>query len=273
MAYIPLNLTKPAGISPGSAAPKNAIVIVDSEFLNFPPSDGNGVKLAGVPTLKPGGKFITIYSTKSKTEAGMESDGDEDSVNIKQTFKAHFPGNKLELKEFVQNWLGKNVVIFHKACGEDFWEVMGTPCAPLQLMPTKNDSNDGRFYELTFSPFAASVFVPKHYEGAIPFNDPFVVADAEAVTLSEANGIEYQLPTLASTDPVTFTAVTLEHGQMVVLIGGGGADPATLSNGAAGAATVALVNGTQWVGLAGAKIHMKVFTAGATTYLLEQSRG
>lgn len=272
--YTPINLQKAAGMSPGSAAPKNAIVLVDAQYLNFPDSDPKGVKLVGVPTLKEGAwaKFVSIYSTKSKTEASMETDGDEDMMNFASKFVAQHPGNKLEVKEFVQNWTGRDIVIFHKACGDDFWEVMGTPCAPLQLKATKQDNNDGRFYNLSFEPFAKSGFVPKHYEGDIPFDLPVVIEDVTAAELTEDNGIQYKVPSLDVTAAFGVASIDLAHGQHIVLIGGGGEAPATVANGVADEVTVLLKNGTTWTALAGATIHFQVFLAGATKYLVELSR-
>lgn len=270
--YTKVNVTKPAGLAPGSAAQKNEIVLVEAQDLNFPLSDSKGVKIIGVPTLKEGGKFITLYSTKSKTDAPFESDGDEDMINIAQKFVAQVPGNGLPLKEFIQNWMGKDVIIFHKACQDDFYEVMGTPCAPLQLKPTKQDNNDGRFYTLTFEPYAKSGFVPKHYEGSIPFALPHAIADVEAVDLTEENGIEYKMPALAVTAALDVASIDLPHGEHIVFHGGGGAAPATIANGAAGEVTVLLKNGTTWTALAGARINFQVFVAGATKYLVELSR-
>ena len=272
--YVKTNLTKAAGKTPGSAAPKNTIVLVDAEdILSFPESDANGVKLTGVPTLKSGGKFITLYSTKSKTEAGMETDGDEDMMNFASKFVAQHPGNGLPLKEFVQNWTGKDVIIFHKACGDDFWEVMGTPCAPLQLKSTKQDNNDGRFYTLSFEPFAKSGFVPKHYEGDIPFDEPFVVTSVADVDVTPTNGIQYKLPSLAVTDVIEFGDVTVDHGTMITLIGSGGVAPATLEDAVSGSATVLLKTGVTWTALNNAVIHLQVFKTDTVTYLIEMSRG
>jgi hypothetical protein len=269
--YTKVNLNKPAGIAPGSAAQKNEIVLVEAQDLNFPASDGNGVKLIGVPTLKPGGKFITLYSTKSKTDAPFESDGDEDMINIAQKFVAQVPGNGLQLKEFVQNWIGKDVIIFHKSCKEDFYEVMGTPCAPLQLKPTKQDNNDGRMMTLTFEPYAKSGFVPKHYEGAIPFSAPVNQLDFNAVVINP-NTVVHQLPAVEESIPMFVGSLGLDDGNYVTFIGGGGEDPGVIEVGESGQAHFLLKNGTTWTALSGSIIHFQVFFGGATKYLIELSR-
>jgi hypothetical protein len=272
--YTKVSLNKPTGISPGSAAPKSETIIVDVEDIQvFPNSDQNGVKLAGQFVLKAGASMYKMYGTKSKTDAPYESDGDEDSISINQKFMIQHPGNKLEIKEFVQNWLGRNVIILHKACQDGFYEVMGTPCAPLQVKPAKVDNNDGRYHTLNFESFAKTALVPKHYEGTTVFADPFTVADVTAIAATTANGQHYKLPSLAITAAVGFGSVTLPHGSLLTLIGDGGSDPATLNSGAAGSATVLLAEGAEWVALRDATIHLEVFNDDGTTYLIERSRG
>lgn len=272
--YTKVNLNKPAGISPGSAAPKSETIIVDVEDITvFPPSDQNGVKLVGQFVLKTGASMIKMYGTKSKTDAPYESDGDEDSISINQKFMIQHPGNNLEIKEFVQNWLGRNVIVLHKACQDDFYEVMGTPCAPLQVKPAKVDNNDGRFHTLNFESYAKTALVPKHYEGATVFAAPFAVALVTAIAATPANGNFYKLPALATTAVAGFTSVTHTNGTLITLIGDGGTNPATLNNGVSGSATVLLVNGSTWTALRDASITLEVFIAGAVTYLIEKSRG
>jgi hypothetical protein len=269
-----VNLAKASGkSSPGAAAPKNEIIIFEADGVIFPNSDQGGVKIDGSFVLPNGEKMVTIYSTKSKTEATMETEGDEDSMSFKSMVKLQHPGNSKEVKEFVQYWTGKNVIVMHKACGENFYEVCGTPCAPLQLKAAKKDDNDARFWTLSFEPFAKSGFVPKIYEGAVVIAEPHTVDDVAALPLLKANGVQYQLPALAVTDVIEVDGVDLDHGTIVTLIGGGGANPATLASAVSGDVTAVLASGTTWVGLLNAVIHLKVFKAGATTYLFELSRG
>ncbi len=270
-----VNLSKATGSSaPGSAAPKNEIVLMEAEDIAvFPISDEKGVLMQGNFSMKPGANMITVYSTKSKTDAPMETEGDEDTMSFKAKLVLQHPGNKLEVKEFVQLWTGKNVVAMHKACGENHYEVMGTPCAPLQLKAAKQDNNDGRAWTLTFEPFAKSGYVPKQYEGVAVFSEPTAVADVTAVALTVANGMHYSLPELDVTAAVGVDApVTLDHGTIVSFIGNGGDAPATLANGVAGDVTAILVSGTTWTALKGSVIHLRVYKAGATTYLIELSR-
>jgi hypothetical protein len=270
-----VNLKKATGSSsPGSAAPKNEIIIMEAEDIAvFPISDEKGVVMQGSFAMKPGTNMVTVYSTKSKTDAPMETEGDEDTMSFKAKLVLQHPGNSTEVKEFVQYWTGKNVVAMHKACGENYYEVMGTPCAPLQLKAAKQDNNDGRMWMLTFEPFAKSGYVPKNYDGAVVFAEPFNVPDATAVSLTKDNGLQYNIPPGAVAMEIAVDgAVTLEHGQIVTFIGKGGTTPSTLSNGVTGSVTSVLANGSDWVAIENSVIHLRVFKAGAITYLFELSR-
>ena len=268
-----INLDKPSGSAPGGAAPKNEIIIIDTEFLAiFPSSDIDGVKLVGQFVMKPGYFPIKVYSTKSKTEADYETSGDEDSPNIAAKIMLQHPGNKLEVKEFVQRYLGRDVIVLHKACSDGFYEVLGTPCAPLQLKASKKDGNDGRFHTLAFEPFAKSNQVPKHYEGSITFAEPFAVANVTTTALVKLNGTQYRLPATAVAAAVTITGMDFDHGKIITLIGSGGVAPATVAQGTSGVVTIALLNGTTWTALNGAILNLQVFNAGAITYLQEISR-
>ena len=274
MTYFKANVFKPGGISPGSAAAKDPnITIVDvDDILFFPPRDSKGIAHIGDFVMKPGFKMIQYYATKSKISAPYESDGEEDSMNIKQSLETQHPGNKKEIRELIQNWLGRNVIAFHGSCSEPEMEVVGTKCAPLQLRPSKQDNNDGRFHMLKWEAFATSQFLPGMYTGNLALSVPTAVADVAAIDLLVADGAQYQLPSVAVTDVIEVASIDLPHGQNVSLIGGGGAGPATLASAVSGDVTVILAGGATWVALQNAVITLKVFIAGATTYLIEEAR-
>lgn len=274
--YIKKNLPKPSGISSGASAPKDPnITIIDVEdIVFFPPRDSKGVKLLGNFTFKNGAKMYQFYSTSSKISAPYESDGDEDAVSISQKLEAQHPGNSLEAKEFIQNWLGKNVIILVGSCQDNFYEVLGTKCAPLQLKPAKTDNNEGRFHSLVFEQFSTSGYLPGHYEGTMVYTEPYEVTTVGEVSLTEDNGNQYKIPSLDVTDTIEFDTITLEHDEVVSLIGSGGEAPATLSGGTPSEAdyTVVLVANSDWVALENAVINLQVFDAGDHKYLIEVSR-
>ena len=271
--YIATNVAKPVGTSAGAAAPKdpNVAIIAVDDIQTWPQRDDKGVLVSGNIVMKAGKTPTLVYMTASKIKAPVESDGDEDSISLKHKFEGEHPGNSLEIAEFVQNWLGKPCIIVHGSCSDSYRKIAGTKCAPLQLKPSSQDDNDGRKQMLVFEQFAKTGSVPAHYTGVVPTADPFAVVSTTAVALSPTNGYVYQLPSLAVTAAVTIATSTLEHGDVVTLIGGGGVAPATLASGVTDKAAL-LSAGSTWTGLAGATINLKVFKAGAVTLFIEQSR-
>lgn len=274
MTYVKVNLNKPSGISAGAGSGKNRVIIIDADDVSvFPPRDGSGVNMLGNFVFKPNAKMYEFYTTKSKGEAPVESDGDEDSVTIKQMFNTQHPGNKLEAKEFVQNWLGKSVYILHSGCADDFIEVMGTPCAPLQLKPSKTDTNDARFWALKFEAFAKSSYVPGHYTGELIFNAPAAIADPSEFDIDTEDNNQYKLAPTSAATTIGIASVDANDGDIITLIGSGGTTAAVLEQNLSTGILVALKNGTDWTALDGAVIQFQVFQAGGTKVLFELSRG
>ncbi len=274
--YIKSNVRKPLGISPGSAAAKEPnVTIVDVEdVLYHPPRDSKGINMVGSYVMKPNARMVQIYMTKSKISTPYESDGDEDSINIKQSFEGQHPGNKLEIREFIQNWLGKNVIVIHGSCSEPEREVVGTPCAPLQLKPSKQDNNDGRFHMLKFEAYATSQFLPGRYMGALVFDEPTPVDSVVAIPINTHLARQIKLPALDSTEAISMLWSSAAVGEIVTLVGSGGDDPATLTSGSGGvgAITVILKNGVDWIALNGSFIHLRPYS-GDASYFIEESRG
>lgn len=274
--YIAENVGRSQGSqSAGAAAPKepNVTVVAVDDILSFPKTDGKGVNMVGSFVMKPGAKMIQVYMTSSKSKASYEPQGEEDAESYKHKFEGEHPGNSLEIAEFIQNWTGVPAIVIYGSCADNFRKVVGTKCAPVRLKATLQDDNDARKNMLVFEQSANTGYVLGHYTGNLILAEPFAVVSAAGFALSPANGLNYKLPVNNSATPVAFSSVTLVDGDSVTLIGSGGNNPSVLEAGANGGVTVLLKDGTDWVALVNAVIHFKVYDAGATTYLIEQSRG
>jgi len=270
--YIPTNVAKPAN-SAGGGSPKNPnlTIIRTGDVATWPARDDKGVLIAGNIVLKTGAQAISVYVTPTKIKAGYEPEGDEDSQTFKHKLEAPHPGDSLAVNEFVQNYSGEPCIIIVGSCGDASKRIYGTECAPIYLKPSGTDENDNRNHMLVFEQYAKRNLLPAHYTGAIPTVAPFTVVSSTAVAMSPANGYVYQLPSLGTTASIAVATSTLEHGDIVTLIGGGGAAPATLASGVTDKSAL-LIAGSTWAGITGATINLKVFKAGAVTLFIEQSR-
>lgn len=276
--YVLKSVPQPQNTSAGAPTPKDSnVTIFDAnDVLAWPTPDAGGVNLLGNYVLKPGAKMHKLYMTPSKQAASFESDGDEDAVGITQKFEGSFPGDSVEIREFVKNNLGRNLIIAYGTCRDTNKTVCGTKCSPMKLKPTFTSNGDGTMHTLVFEQYMKTDQVPYNYTGSTSFAEAFAVADKN-ISLLEANGSSYQLPAFADElgTALDVAALDLAHGAVVSLIGGGGAFPAVLSSGVqtgAPAVNVILKEDTDWTALQNATISLEVFVAGATTYLIERSR-
>jgi len=264
------------GVSPGSPTPKNAnvTIIFADDVLSRPQRDEGGVKMLGNFVLKPGAQMLQVYMTAKKQKPGFEGAGDVDELTITQKFEGMYPGNSLEIKEFIQNTIGKDVIVMYGTCVGKIYEVYGTACSPMRLKPsfTADDTKTG--YTLSFEQTLGTGSLPGTYEGEIILADPFAQAD-ENLALLQANGVQYQLSEDAAATALDVFSLDHEHGTVISLIGAGGADPYVLSQGAqTGVATVTVIlkDGTDWAAAKNAVLDLRVYEAGGTTYLIEEKR-
>ena len=271
--YVRKSVPAPKGIAPGAAKPKNpnvTIIFVD-DILSWPVRDAGGVLLEGNFVMKPGTSMHQIYMTPKKQKPGYTGEGEVDAEVVPQKFEASAPGNHLELREFIQNTLGKDVILLSGDCQGDEYDMYGTPCSPLRMKPTGVIDDTRTAHDMMFEQPLATGYLPALFRGAIVLADPFAVAD-ENISLLKANGVQYQLAENALATALDIAAIDLDHDTVVSLIGNGGADPYVLSAGAATAATVILKDGTDWAATKNAVLDLRVYKAGATTYLIEQKR-
>ncbi len=274
MTYIKKNVARAnTGTSPGAyKAKKPNVTIVDNDdVLTFPDRDSKNVKQVGNYVLKPNARMIKIYMTPETIEASFEAEGPEDGKVFKQMFKGEHPGETLDIKEYIQNWLGRPVTVFEENCRNNVINTYGTPCSPLKLNPSFTSNKEGTKHIISFEQPNPTEFLPGYYEGTLSFGDPFAVV-AAVISLLIASGNTYKLKSFDATEVLTIDAIDLEHGAIVSVIGGGGDDPATLATGVNGPVTIVTVNGTSWVALEDAVIDFRVFKAGGTTYLIEEKR-
>lgn len=275
MPYIaPFNIAKPSGVSPGAASAKdpNVAIIKVEDLLVIPPRDGNGIVMVGDLVLKPGKFPIMLYNTRTKFKASVETDGEEDAQTAKQKIELSHPGSQKEIREFVQNYIGVDVLILYGSCSTTDKELFGTKCAPLQLKATFEDDNNGVGHKLMFEQQAKSPYYPAMYQGNIQMAAPTAITDSTIAELTIANGNVYQMPVSSLGDNLLVTTFDIPNGQNITFIGGGGTSPDGITQGSMGLVNFTLINGTQWISLVGSTITFKVVDAGAIKYLVEQNR-
>lgn len=276
-AYIRKSVAAAGGISPGSPTPKspNVTIMLADDILSRPSRDDGGVLLEGNYVMKPGATMYQVYMTAKKQKPGFDGEGDVDELVLPHKFEGYYPGNSLDIKEFIQNIVGRDLIIMYGVCTGNDFEVYGTDCAPMRLKPSFAADDTKTGYTLMFEQTLGTGYLPATYRGSIVLAEPFAQAD-ENLALLKANGTQFKLAPDAAGTALDVASFDHDHGTVLSLIGSGGADPFVLSQGAqtgVASVTVVLKDGTDWVAANNAVLDLKVFKAGATTYLIEQKRG
>lgn len=258
----------------GAPSPKdaNTIAALKSDIVTWPSVDEDGVTLIGNFVFKEGANFFRIYMTAPTQSATFDSSGNPDGRGAMNKYVGEHPGTEKEAIAFVKKYMGDDFVLIYGACDDSILEkkVMGSKCFPMVLTASGKDDKDGNITTLTFEQEIINRDFIKFYGGDVTFAQAKVVAD-ENVTLAKADGPSYQLPSTAVTADIAFASSDFENGQIVTLIGGGGAAPLLLKNSPTGTIPVLLTEATDWIALKDAVINLRVVVADKT-YLVEMSR-
>lgn len=261
---------KKFGANPGLATPKNpeAIAALTEDIEVWPTLDADGVTWNGNFVFKAGTSFFKVYMTKDTQKASFESGGSTDAYGAKNKFEGIHPGTHKEAVSFFKDNVGKSFIIFYGGCATDQFKTMGTKCNPMVLKVSGEDSNDGNKNTMTWEQELLNDEYIRFYSGQISFDATLPTVTA-AMDLDSANGKVFKLPSASATASITVASSNFEHGDVITLVGGGGAGPLTLAN--SSTTGVLLKNATTWTALDGATITLKVVEADKT-YYIEQSR-
>ena len=149
MTYTKVSVDKPGLIKGAGGDMKDKIIVFDMEDVqSFPPRDSKGIVIAGNIAMKPGAYMIELYQTQDKYKLGVKGEGENDAKGITQSFEMSHPGDEVEIKEFRFNWLNRNVGVIITNCSTGRKQLLGSPCAPLQMVfdaTRDKDSNSSKF--------------------------------------------------------------------------------------------------------------------------------
>ena len=172
MAYTKVSIPK-NGDGAGCPSPKSSdIIIMDVEDIEAEPTRTLGdVAVTGDYTLKEGAKAVCIYGTPKTIAASEEYSGDADARGVKQGVEFEHPGNEKDIKNFIEAFMNKGVVILVKECDGSAAgrvQAFGNKCNPLFLSVERTDSSEANKRKLTWKQDIAGKFLPADYEGELP---------------------------------------------------------------------------------------------------------
>lgn len=270
--YVDVTVGRPTNKSAGVGSKKKDMIVFFDPYdvLTWPDRDSKGVLITDDIVMKPGKYMIQVYGTITTQNRGSNTEGDPDQTGVMHNFAFSHPGDDLEIEEFKQNWLNRDICIISEKCGSTRKRLFGEPCNPLRMQVESVDNNESNTGAFTFASIQKGDKVPAVYEGQISLADVKGTFAADDATPSVAAGPgEYQLQSgSASVVPITALDDPAD-GELYTLLGSGGTYPPTISAGG----NFLLKNGTTWSAISGARITFKVFKDGASSFkFIEQFR-
>lgn len=269
--YVKLSVSKP-GLNKGVGGnKKDKIILFDfDDVLTWPAPDSKGVVITDNIVFKDGAYAIEVYGTSNTIALNNATEGEMDAVGFKPTLEFSHPGSSIEIREFVANWLSRNIGAIVVKCSSGEKDLIGTPCAALRMMPAFVDDKDQNKTTLKFETQQVTQFCIAAYQGTVTFDTVTGTIAADAASIDAANGEgRYQLSDGSVSAVEITTATNVTDGMVFTLIGSGGTNPSTIPSGN----DFQLASGTTWTALAGSEITFKAFKNGASSFVfVEQSR-
>ncbi len=179
-----LNARKPKN-NAGLATPKGEIYLLYREdIIAMPEKDKRGVLTTGDIIIKEGRRFHLLYTTPATQVHNRDTEGDVDSRGWKKKISGNYPGDELEINEFVKNNLNQGFIAVVKSCQSEFMKIYGSVNNPLYFTGSFVDDNERKGYELTFEQTFADEDPVLFYSGKILVDeDAFSESDPEFTSL------------------------------------------------------------------------------------------
>ncbi|AFR35876.1 hypothetical protein [Riemerella anatipestifer] len=145
-----LNATKP-NKNAGLPTPKSELYLLYVEdIISMPTANPKGVITEGNIVIADGRRFHVLYLTPSTQTHNRDTEGDVDSRGWKKKITGHYPGDEIEINEFVKNNTNQGFVIVSKTCNSEYKRIYGSKCNPLYFTGAYVDDSEKKGYELTF---------------------------------------------------------------------------------------------------------------------------
>lgn len=245
----------------------DGVIFIDLDKAIIPDRDENGVSMSQDIILNPGDYGVTLYVTAGKSSFSNNTEGETDNEGFVTSFEFNHPGNELEIREFLNYWMGKNIGIMLKYCNKDYADFAGDKCNPMKLQVAQTGNNDGTNSVITVAS-AGKGDLPAMYYGTIPMEEPLAIIPADADTIDLVGKGQYQLTGSAAAAKIT-AVENASHNLIFTLLGTKVGTPPIIESGG----NFILKDGQDWSALPDSQITFKAFKDGDTSFkYIEQSR-
>ena len=171
MSNFRLNARKPKG-NAGLPTPKGELYLLyTQDIISLPPVAEKGILCNGDIHLKNGRRFHILYLTPSTQKRNIKSDGEVDSRGFKKKVTGNFPGDDIEIHQFIKNNINQGFVIVMNSYDKGFHRIYGSVENPLYFTGDFNDDDSAKGYELTFEQNFADENPLLFYNGTIVLDE------------------------------------------------------------------------------------------------------
>lgn len=266
MPYVNTNVTKTTNAGKGASRKAKVFIFNWDDIATHTRVDN---VVSGL-VFKAGKYGVEVYADQKSIKTPVDTDGEHNSTAFTQTVEFMHPGDAIEIRDYLSNWVNKEVGCVLDYCDGTTPKLYGAPCAPLSLQAKGEESSDKTNKVMTFkSVLAGPINADFTTTTTLASVNATVAANATTVDVATGAG-EFQLTTGTASAVAITTLSNPVHGFVYSLIGSGGTYPSTIS---ASATVFLLKDGTMWTALAGSKITFKCFKDGASTFkFVEVSR-
>lgn len=270
MTYVKVSVPKPGTNAGVGGDKKSLITFFDFDDVQiFPPRSYRDVIINSNIVFKEGAYMIQIYASTNSIKITQETEGDVDARGVLQYLEFSHPGSSNNIEEFLTYWVSRDIGCIVENCSTGKKRQLGTPCAPLMLEISSEDSIDVNKSTLKLKSKNKSQYRIADYQGILTFEEATdtITPDTISIDLSSGEG-RYQLTD--NTHPTVITTCSnAVDGMVFTLLGSGGDEPATITK----ANDFILASGTTWTGIAGATITFKAFKSDSAAFsFIEISR-
>ena len=169
MAYKKVSVPKNGDGAGCAVAKSSEIIIIDAEdILTEPTRTVGDVTMKGDYTLKEGAKAVRIYATAPTIELTEEYSGEPDARGVKLGIAYEHPGNSAAIKNHVEGFMNRGVVILTKECdgtSKGRMQAFGSKCNPLYMTPESTNNKESCKRKFVWKQEQVSMFLAGEYKG------------------------------------------------------------------------------------------------------------
>lgn len=138
------------------------------DVISMPPVDELGIACQGDFVLRENAEFQYLYLTPQTQKYSIGNTGDVDERLFKKEVSGSYPGNDIQIFEFIKKHINQGFIVVYKEDCEPYSKIFGSPKNPLFLSPNYKSDSTGKGYEITLQQNKSDNIPVLFYNGEFP---------------------------------------------------------------------------------------------------------